>query len=92
MNNYSEVVHLAIGDVDGVNDEFGTPTDYTAGSLRSIVNGAIYDPSDDQYGITELTSNTFRINTPPKVGFVLQVLYREIPVVGSPWDPDGVLP
>ena len=92
MNNYSEVVHLATGTIDGVADEFGTPTDYDAGSLHAIVNGAMYDPSDDQYGITELTSNTFRINTPPKVGFVLQVFYREIPVVGSPTDPDGVLP
>lgn len=92
MNNYSEVVNLAIGDIDGANDEFGTPTDYVSGTLRAVVNGAIYDVSDDQFGLTELTSNTFRLNTAPKTGFILQVRYREIPVVGSPYDPDGVLP
>jgi hypothetical protein len=90
MSDFS--VHLASGTIDGVNDEFGTPTDYDSGSLRAIVNGAIYDPSDEQYGLTELTGNTFRLNTPPKAGFILQVSYREIPVVGSPYDPDGVLP
>ena len=88
----STVVKNVAGDVDGANADFTTPTDYLSGTLRAIVNGAIYPIDDDQFGITELTSNTFRINTAPKVGFVVQAIYSEIAVVGSPWDPDGVLP
>lgn len=91
MSSFTVVKDVA-GTVDGANTDFTTPTDYTTGTLRAIINGAIYSISDEQFGLTELTSNTFRLNTAPKVGFVVQALYSEIAVVGSPYDPDGVLP
>jgi len=86
------VVNTVVGDINGVNTDFTTPTDYTSGTLRAVINGITYPVDDDQYGITELTSNSFRLNLAPKTGFNVQALYSEIAVVGSPFDPDGVLP
>jgi len=86
------VVNTVSGVIDGANTDFATPTDFTSGTLRAVINGATYPVDDDQFGLTELSSNSFRLNTAPKVGFIVQALYSEIAVVGSPWDPDGVLP
>lgn len=90
MSGNNGVVKLAVGTVDGVNPDFETPTTYVPGSVRGIVNGLTYDPSDSVYGITEVPYTGFTFNVAPKVGSVVQVFYSETPFDGSPFDPDNV--
>jgi hypothetical protein len=80
------------GDIDGVNRNFVTETPFATGTLRGVVNGITYPIDDENFGITEISDTEFQFNVAPKVGFIVQAFYSEIPVVGSPYDPDHVLP
>jgi len=92
VSDASSGIFDVTGDVDGVNRNFTTPTPYLAGTLRGVVNGLIYPVDDDNFGITEISDTEFQFNVAPKTGFRIQAFYGDIPVVGSPYDPDGVLP
>jgi len=90
--DYAEVIELGIGLVDGSNRDFRTPTSFVNGTPRAIINGVLYNTEDERFGLVELSNIDVRLNVAPKEGFSVQFFYRETPVDGSPFDPDGVLP
>lgn len=79
-------------DPDGARTDFTAPTAFVAGTARAVVNGVAYDPSDDQWGYSELSTTEIRFANPPKAGFGLMLDYQEPVVSGSPFDPSGVYP
>lgn len=95
----SKLVPL-IGTVDSVNKGFSTPTRFVAGSIKVMVNGQVYEPSDDNYGWSETSDQSIEFANPPWVNDILQAFYQDLDsegvslqnVVGSPFDPTGVLP
>lgn len=60
----------AIGEVDGVNDEFETSIGYVPGSLDTFVDGIL-----EKDAHTELGGKLFRMNEIPLVGEILRVIY-----------------
>jgi len=95
----SKLVPL-IGTVDSANKGFSTPTRFVAGSIKAMINGQVYEPSDDNYGWAETSDQSIEFTNPPWVGDVLQAFYLDLDsegislqnVVGTPFDPSGVLP
>lgn len=86
---------------NGSADVFYTPTPFKAGTFRLVWNGQVYEPDDDRFGWTELTNQSIQTTRKPRTDDVLQGFYQDeagsgIPdvdnVVGSPFDPNGVLP
>lgn len=100
MPLYNAILVPLIGTVDSVNKGFSTPSRYVAGTIKVMVNGQTYEPSDDNYGWTELTDISIEFTNPPWVGDILQAFYNDLDsegislqnVVGTPFDPSGVLP
>lgn len=86
MFNFAEVIKALNGTVDGVNTDFTVPTQYVLGTIRVIVNGVVYSPSDTQWGYTELNDTTIRMKTAPLAGFKMQAFYREPKAQGSPFE------
>ena len=99
---YNSKIATLTGVVDGVNQQFSTPSRFVAGSLRVIWNGQVYEPGDGRWGWTELTDQSIEFTTrAPRVGDVIEAHYLEKDtagqigvehVVGSPFDPNGILP
>lgn len=71
------VCEPAIGLVDGVNDTFTTPQAYATGSLRVGVPLLQFQGAPEA-GWTELGSNRFKLNTPPKPGDLVFAYYRPV--------------
>ncbi len=102
MTEFHESKILAlVGVVDGANRTFTTPTQYTAGTLRVVWNGQVYEPDDDLKGWLEIDNQTIETTIAPKTGDVLQAFYNDfepastVPidqVKGSPFHPTGLLP
>lgn len=86
------VVNTLIGDVNGVNKVFTTPTAYAAGSLRPIWNGSVYEQADARFGCVEDSNTQITLTLAPYAGEVIQAIYHEDVAEGSPFDPLGILP
>lgn len=84
------VIEALIGDIDGANRDFTTPSTFELGTFRAVVNGRIYPPDDVEWGYEELCNNEIRFAKAPKVGFGLQGIYREPYVEGSPFGPSPI--
>jgi hypothetical protein len=96
----SKIVKM-IGDVNGVNTSFSTPTKFVADSLRVLLNGQAYEPDDDKYGWSEDSDQTIILITPPRTNDIIQAFYEDKTeagqigvegVVGSPFSIDGTYP
>jgi hypothetical protein len=95
----SRVLELS-GVVNGSNTTFTTPTAYVTGSIRIIVNGLFYEEDDDEYGWSEIDGTTIQMDNAPLTGDTIQAFYLDEDsehegqdiFIGSPVDPDGVLP
>lgn len=96
----SKIVKL-IGDANGVNTTFSTPSKFVADSLRLIWNGNSYEPDDDKWGWVETDDQTIELVTAPRTDDVLQAYYQDKDeagqigvegVVGSPFHPDNTYP
>ena len=72
----------AIGTIDGVNDEFQTPSPYFAGTLFAYLNGQLLAQDDDD-GPIELGTNQVRMRIAPRDGDVLHFYYDTKPPVGG---------
>lgn len=86
------VVNRLVGDVNGVNKIFTTPTRFAADSFRPIWNGSIYAQDDERFGCVEDSDTQITLTTAPYTGEDIQGLYEEDVAAGSPFDPLGVLP
>jgi len=100
MSLYNSVLEKLNGTVDGVNKSFETPTKFVYGTIKIIVNGQIYEPDDENFGWIETSDSSIDLETAPIVGDVLQAFYQDLDtehlglnnVIGTPFDPDGILP
>ncbi len=100
MALYNSKLVPLIGTVDSANKGFSTPTRFVADSIKVMVNGQVYEPSDNNYGWTETSDQSIEFTNSPWVGDILQAFYQDLDsegvslqnVVGSPFDPTGVLP
>ena len=100
MALYNSALVPLIGTVNGVNKGFSTPTRYKSGSIKVVVNGQIYEPDDDEYGWTETSDISIDFDNAPLTNDILQAFYLDADseglslqnVVGTPFDPNGVLP
>jgi len=98
--SYNSVLKLLNGDIDGINKTFTTDTPFVSGSIRVIVNGQVYEASDDVYGWAEIDESTIEMIVAPLQNDLLQGFYQDKAseyvlldnVIGSPFDPNGVLP
>lgn len=88
--DFAEVINRLAPEPDGVETDFTVPSRFQLGSFRAIVNGIVYDPSDEQWGFAELNPTTVRFLHAPKAGFHLQGYYREPYAEGSPFGPDPI--
>jgi len=100
MNYYNSIMADLLGTINGVNKVFITPTAYVSESIRVILNGQVYEETDGRKGWTELTETTIELTEAPRSGDVLQAFYQDKysdhlglqAVVGTPFDPNGILP
>jgi len=88
-----------IGVPDGVEREFVTPSAFAPDTIKVFWNGVEYRADDDLKGWVEVSTSRIRFNVAPLANDILQAYYHEtnpVPgldnVVGTPFDPDGVLP
>ena len=72
----SQIVRL-LGDINGVNNIFTTPSSFLAGSIRLLWNGDSYEADHPTYGWTEINQFTIQTNTAPTIGTELQAFYQE---------------
>jgi len=86
------VIKDLTGTVNGSNRVFTTPTAFESGTFRPIWNGSVYNQDDDTFGCVEDSSTQVTLTTAPLTGTIMQGFYVEEVAVGSPFDPDGVLP
>ena len=86
------VVKTLTGTINGSNTDFTTPEEFVAGSFRPIINGIVYEVDDDDWGCTEIDTETIRLNTAPETGYSVQGFYVQADVTGSPFDPGGSFP
>lgn len=82
-----EKIENLIGVVDGLNTTFTTPSPFVSGTLKVIVNGLVYDSSDDYFGWTEVNEEEITMLNAPLTGYVLQAFYQEAEPQGSPFHP-----
>ena len=83
--DFFETISQLIGTVDGANRNFTIVERFELGTPRAIVNGVVYEPSDEYFGYVELNSYTIRFAHAPKVGFRLQLFYRVAVAEGTPF-------
>jgi len=88
-----------LGDVNGINREYDTPSPYSPGTLRLVWNGQVYEPEDDKKGWIETGESSIQTFEAPRQGDVLQAFYLDTTeqptynaVNGSPFDPNNVYP
>ena len=77
---------------DGVNKIFTAPSNFLAGSLRAFRNGIAYEPDDDVWGWSELSTTQIEFINAPMEDTVVTAFYTEIRSTGTPFDPDGIFP
>lgn len=82
-----EKIVTLIGTIDGVNRTFTTPSPFTAGTIRLIINGLIYSASDDYFGWSEVNDEQIDMFNAPPTGYILQAFYQEAEPQGSPFHP-----
>jgi len=87
-----EVIKRMVEAPNGARTNFTTPTPFTPGTFRLIRNGQAYEPDDDTFGWTEVSTTEVQLTEAPITGEVLQGFYSELRSEGSPFDPAGVLP
>jgi hypothetical protein len=102
MTEYHESKMLAlVGEADGINRIFETPSKFVVGTLRVFVNGQACEATDDRKGWHEQSDNVVVMTRAPRSGDVLQAFYQDkdisgqlglSDVVGSPYDPRGIMP
>jgi hypothetical protein len=64
-----EITELAIGTIDGLNQDFSTSLPYEAGTLWVSPDGILVDPShDDGWTETDPVAGTFRMKIAPRGG------------------------
>ena len=81
---YNSRIEIMGGAVDGVNQQFTTPTRYQAGRLRVFWNGQLAQPADGRWGWTELTDQSIQFDAQtPRVGDVIEAHYLEKDVAGQ---------
>jgi hypothetical protein len=98
--NYNAVVKELNGAIDNVNKIFTTDERYVPGTIRLIWNGQVYEADDTRHGWTEIDDQTVETDRPPRPSDELQAFYQNKDsetiglenVVGSPFDPRGILP
>jgi len=74
MASITELPALAIGAIDGINQDFTTANQFLPSSLRVWVDGQLVHGADsDGFDITG--SNSFRTKVPLEPGTRLQVMY-----------------
>ena len=83
--DFLETINPLIGVVDGTNRTFTIAERFELGTPRAIVNGVVYEPSDEYFGYAELNSYTIRFTHAPKVGYRLYLFYRVAVAEGSPF-------
>lgn len=66
-----------VGDVDGVNDLFSTPTTYVPGTLRVWENGRLLQ-AELGNGFDEGVPPSFSMKIAPRVGTYLRCAYDEV--------------
>lgn len=86
------VIRQLTGDVNGVNKIFTAPSPFVAGSFRPIWNGSVYEQGDVRFGCAEDSDTQVTLTIAPLTGEVIQGFYEDAGMVGSPFDPEGVLP
>ena len=97
---YNSVLRAMNGSVNGVNKQFSTITKFVPGTIRVVQNGQVYEADDERKGWTELTDQTIEMIEAPRTGDEMQAFYQDadsehlglVNVIGSPFDPNGVLP
>lgn len=67
---------LAIGLIDGSNQDFTVQVDYTVNTLVVFRNGVLLERSADN-GWTEMGGNAFEMKRAPKVGDVVHCFYMD---------------
>ena len=72
-----EHIELAIGPVDGANNNFATAEPYVPGSLVVMPNGRASHAGDDDRGWEETGPDTFRVSSPPQPGDRVFIRYVE---------------
>jgi hypothetical protein len=88
---------------DGARRIFYASTPYRTGTLRFILNGYVYPPDDERWGYTETSDTSIELTGThvPRASDKLQYFAQDRDgsapseldnVVGSPFDPAGVLP
>ncbi|PNX51459.1 MAG: hypothetical protein BV456_03085 [Thermoplasmata archaeon M8B2D] len=100
MSLYNSVLEKLNGTIDGVNKSFETPTKFVSGTIKIVVNGQIYEPDDENFGWIETSDSSIDLETAPIDGDILQAFYQDLDtehlglnnVIGTPFDPDGILP
>lgn len=88
------------GAVNGINKEFDTPSAFDAGSFRLILNGQVYEPDDMKWGWSEVSDSRVLLVNAPRTGDEVQGFYQvkgtggsgADVVIGSPFDPNGLIP
>jgi hypothetical protein len=97
---YNSIIRNLVGVTDGANRTFTTPTKYVSDSIKIIINGQLYEDSDDNFGWTEIDDETIELTIAPINGDILQAFYQDkesghlifTGAIGSPFDPNGILP
>jgi hypothetical protein len=100
MSLYNSVLEKLSGTIDGVNKSFNTPSKFVSGTIKIVVNGQVYEPDDENFGWTETSDQSIDLVTAPIADDVLQAFYQDLDtehlglnnVIGTPFDPDGILP
>ncbi len=96
---YNAVIRELVGETDGVNTTFATPSLFVPTTIRVMWNGQVYDKGDTRHGWTELTEQSISLATAPRTGDIIQAFYQDqdsehlgiVNVIGTPFDPNGVL-
>ena len=97
---YNSVLREMIGVINGINKTFTTLTRYVPGTLRLFWNGQSYEADDSRKGWTEIDDQTIETIKAPRPNDELQAFYQDADsqhlgfdsVIGTPFDPNGVLP
>lgn len=79
-----EEIELLFGPIDGANQVFTTSAIYLPGTVKLVVNGQIFDKTDDNFGFSETGSNEITTNFIPVIGDVLQCFYTQLRSTGGP--------
>lgn len=95
---YDTVIEIMSPIPDGINTDFSVAKKFVSGTTKIIVNGQIYESTDEQYGYSENGDDGVKFVIPPLAGDVIQLFMQDSQTstvsqpIGSPFDPNGILP